>query len=233
MEIWANVPAVSRLVMERCGVGPGQIRAIAIANQRETAVCWRRSTGLPLYNAVTWQCARAEELTRALSTPETEERVRAVTGLRLSPYFSAAKFAWLLKNADGPAGAAAEGDLCFGTVDAWLIYRLTGGAAFKTDVSNASRTQLLDLDSLGLEPRDARALRPGAADAARGLREQQPLRVQRPRRPAAGACTDLRRTGRLSGGAAGQRLPQQGRGQAHPRHRDLRHGERRACAARR
>lgn len=152
MEIWANVPAVSRLVMERCGVGPGQIRAIAIANQRETAVCWRRSTGLPLYNAVTWQCARAEELTRALSTPETEERVRAVTGLRLSPYFSAAKFAWLLKNADGPAGAAAEGDLCFGTVDAWLIYRLTGGAAFKTDVSNASRTQLLDLDSLDWSP---------------------------------------------------------------------------------
>lgn len=152
MEIWANVPAVSRLVMERCGVGPGQIRAIAIANQRETAVCWRRSTGLPLYNAVTWQCARAEELTWALSTRETEARVRAVTGLRLSPYFSAAKFSWLLKNVGDVARAASEEDLCFGTVDAWLIYRLTRGVSFRTDVSNASRTQLLDLDSLDWSP---------------------------------------------------------------------------------
>ena len=148
MEIWANITEVSRLVMERCGVEPVQIRGLAISNQRETAVCWRRSTGLPIHNAVTWQCARAEALIQALSTPETEELVRAVTGLRLSAYFSAAKFAWLLKNSAEAARAAADGDLCFGTVDAWLIYRLTHGAAFRTDVSNASRTQLLDLDTL-------------------------------------------------------------------------------------
>lgn len=181
---------------------------------------------------MTWQCARAEELTRALSTPETEERVRAVTGLRLSPYFSAAKFAWLLKNADGRPGRGGGRPLlrhCGRLAHLPPNWRRgLQNRRLQREPYPAAR-----LGQPGLEPRDARALRPGAADAARGLREQQPLRVQRPRRPAAGACTDLRRTGRLSGGAAGQRLPQQGRGQAHPRHRDLRHGERRACAARR
>lgn len=152
-EIWANTCEAAREVIITSGVSPEQVKAIAISNQRETAVCWQRSTGKPLCNAITWQCARATSVVEEIRTPETEALVYSTTGLHLSPYFSAAKFSWMIRNVDGVYEAQKKKDICFGTIDAWLVFCMTGGSAFKTDVSNASRTQLLNLDTIDWDDR--------------------------------------------------------------------------------
>jgi glycerol kinase len=121
--------------------------AIAISNQRETVGLWRRSTGETIGPCVTWQCRRSTDLLDAIRTPENAERVEALTGLGLDPLFPAAKLAWLLDAYPDARRLAADGDLCAGTMDSWLLFNLTGGAVHATDASNASRTQLFDIHS--------------------------------------------------------------------------------------
>lgn len=143
-EIFANVLALLPLLRAKHAFDSATIHAVGITNQRETVLAWDRLTGKPLYNAIVWQDARAADLCAELA-PEAE-RIRAITGLPLSPYFSAAKLAWLHRHVPAVAEAARENRLCCGTIDAWLLFKLTG--AFKTDYSNASRTQLLSLKEL-------------------------------------------------------------------------------------
>ena len=137
-ELWRSVETASTRALADAGVAGGGIEAIGIANQRETTLVWRRADGRPVGPAIVWQDRRTAERCRALPA----EEIRARTGLTPDPYFSATKLEWLLRDAGGRAG------LAFGTVDTWLLWRLTGGAVHATDVSNASRTMLLDLASL-------------------------------------------------------------------------------------
>lgn len=143
-EIYQNVIQVSKAVIEKTGICKGEIEAIGISNQRETAALWNRA-GKPLNLAVVWQCARAAGIAKELEPFAGD--IRKKTGLTLSAYFPAAKMAWLLQNTD-EVKSLPSGELCLGTIDSWLVYRLTGGRSFKTDYSNASRTQLLDIRRL-------------------------------------------------------------------------------------
>ncbi|MGN1335785.1 MAG: FGGY family carbohydrate kinase, partial [Limosilactobacillus mucosae] len=122
-----------------------QIEALAITNQRESAAAWSRSSGKPLCKTVVWQDNRAASLVHELSTCQNQKMIKNKTGLALSPYFTAAKWAWMLKNEPAVQVAADHDDLCFGTMDSWLLYQLTDGRSFKTEPSNACRTQLMNL----------------------------------------------------------------------------------------
>lgn len=146
MEIYRNTVTAAKEVVKKSGVEKSRIAGIAISNQRETAVCWDRTTGKPVYDAIVWQCGRAADITDALA--DHQDQVRANTGLNLSPYFSAARFAWIVKHVTGANSLLQQGKLCCGTIDSWLLFQMTGGASFQTDVTNASRTQLLNLDTL-------------------------------------------------------------------------------------
>lgn len=146
VEILNNTLEVCRRAINKAGIVPGDVRAVGISNQRETVVCWNRETGKPVYNAIVWQCGRAKDIAARLK--DNGDAIRDITGLQLSPFFSAAKFAWILENVPEAKKLAEEGKLCCGNIDAWLIYNLTVEHAFKTDFSNASRTQLLNLDKL-------------------------------------------------------------------------------------
>lgn len=143
-EIWQNVRLGIRTVCE--GLAPGQAVALAISNQRETTVFWERATGRPAHPAVVWQDVRAEGLCAALGG--SARAVLEKTGLRLSPYYPAAKAAFVLRENPSLRALALRGELCVGTMDAFLIFRLTEGRVFRTDVSNASRTELMDLRTL-------------------------------------------------------------------------------------
>ena len=145
-EIWQNLMALIPELVEKTGVDPKDIAAVSISNQRETAVMWEKATGKPVYNAVVWQCARGAAICDSLE--DHADAVQQKTGLKLSPYFSAAKLAWILQNVPGIKERAEHGEICCGTMDSYLLYRLTGGKAFKTDFSNASRTQLFNLRTL-------------------------------------------------------------------------------------
>lgn len=147
-EIYRNTIEASRLTLAKGGVPASEIAAVAISNQRETAVCWQRDTGRPVYNAIVWQCGRAAGIVSRLTGQGAAPMVRQRTGLSLSPFFSAAKIAWILENVPGASDLQQAGLLCCGNIDAWLLFKMTGGQSFKTDYSNASRTQLLNLDSL-------------------------------------------------------------------------------------
>ncbi len=142
-EIVAQTIAAVGDAMRQSGVQPEHVVAIGLCNQRETVVSWDRETGKPLMNAIVWQCGRAQEICQEF--PREAEHIRRVTGLPLSPYFSAAKMAWMLRNCPAVQESARRGTLCMGTIDAWLLFRLTAGRVFATDASNASRTQLMDL----------------------------------------------------------------------------------------
>jgi glycerol kinase len=143
-EIMENVVGAVRGLLEKTGVGALDIAAAGISNQRETAVAWDRMTGKPLCNAIVWQCGRAADICDRLERHADD--IKRLSGLRLSPFFTAAKFAWMLENVEAVKAADANGTLCFGTVDSWLLFGLTG--AHKTDYSNASRTQLFDIGKL-------------------------------------------------------------------------------------
>lgn len=147
-EIYRNTIEVIKLLVEKSGVDKGDIRALGISNQRETALVWERSTSRPVYNAVVWQCARGAEICEGLEARGKAGLVRSHTGLPLSPYFSAAKIAWVLEHVEGAAEKAEKGELCCGTIDSWLVYKLTGGRKFCTDYSNASRTQMFNIKDL-------------------------------------------------------------------------------------
>ncbi len=127
------------------GIAAHDIAAIGITNQRETAILWNRKTGRPIHNAIVWQDRRTAEACAALKREGHEKTVTARTGLLLDPYFSGTKIAWLLDNVAGAREAAEAGELAFGTVDTFLLWRLTGGKVHATDATNASRTLLFDI----------------------------------------------------------------------------------------
>ena len=142
MKIWENTKGVARAIIEKNGINKDEVIGIGISNQRETALVWDRDTGLPVYDAIVWQCARGAKICEGLS--DYAEMVREHTGLRLSPYFSAAKIAWVLQNAGDLSGR----HLCCGTIDSWLVFKMTHGKEFRCDYSNASRTQLFNIRTL-------------------------------------------------------------------------------------
>lgn len=144
-EIYANVLGSIRDVVEKTGIDKSSIRAMGISNQRETSLAWRPD-GSTLCNAVVWQCARAKALCEELTA--YEGLIRNATGLPLSPYFPAGKLSWILRNVPGAAELAQQGQIRMGTVDTFLVYRLTHGRSYRTDYSNASRTQLFNIHSL-------------------------------------------------------------------------------------
>jgi glycerol kinase len=147
-QIWESQIRTAREVLEKTGIVAKDIAAIGITNQRETTVVWDRSTGKPLYKAIVWQDRRTASMTDRLKEEGLETLFRERTGLVLDPYFSGSKLAWLLENVDGLKEKTSEGGVCFGTIDAWLIYRLTGGLVHATDVTNASRTLLFNIHNL-------------------------------------------------------------------------------------
>jgi glycerol kinase len=126
----------------------GDVAAVGITNQRETTVVWDKATGEPVSNAIVWQDRRTASFCARLKRDGLEDTIRAKTGLVIDPYFSGSKVHWLLENVDGLRERAGRGELCFGTIDSWLIYKLTGGRQHVTDVTNASRTLLLDIGAV-------------------------------------------------------------------------------------
>jgi glycerol kinase len=144
-DIWSTTVATVRAAIARAGVAAKTIAAIGIANQRETTIVWERATGRPIHNAIVWQDRRTADACAALRERGDEPEIAARTGLLLDPYFSATKIAWLLDHVDGARAAAQAGRLAFGTVDSFLLWRLTGGKLHATDATNAARTLLMDI----------------------------------------------------------------------------------------
>lgn len=147
-EIYKNTLKVVRKVIEKSGIQAEEIVCAGISNQRETSAVWNRKNGKPLAPAIVWQCSRAENICEKIKSSGKSEMVQERTGLMLSPYFPASKFAWFLENVEGVMEMRKERKLCFGTIDTWLIYKLTNGKAYKTEYSNASRTQLFNIQTL-------------------------------------------------------------------------------------
>ncbi len=147
-EIYRNTVNLIRLLIAQSDIAGSDVAGLGISNQRETALVWDRETGKPVYNAIVWQCARGAQICKKIEEDGYAPMIQAHTGIHLSPYFSAAKIAWVLQNVDGAMERAKEGKLCCGTMDSWLVYRLTGGKVFKTDYSNASRTQMFNIKEL-------------------------------------------------------------------------------------
>lgn len=147
-EIWQSQLDTAREAIREAGADPGDVAAIGIANQRETTVVWDRSTGDPLYRAIVWQDRRVATLTDRMKADGLEPVIREKTGLVLDPYFSGGKLAWILDNVSGVRERADAGEVCFGTVDSWLMFRLSEGRIHATDVTNASRTLLFNIHDL-------------------------------------------------------------------------------------
>ena len=147
-EIYINTLAVVKNLVEKAGINKNDLAVLGISNQRETAMVWNRTTGKPVYNAVVWQCARGARICEEIEKAGDADMIRSHTGLQLSPYFSAAKIAWVLKNVEGVQEIADKSELCCGTIDSWIVYKLTGGKEFRTDYSNASRTQMFNISEL-------------------------------------------------------------------------------------
>ena len=148
LEIWASQLSVAIAAMGKAGVTASQIQGIGITNQRETTVVWNRHTGLPVYNAIVWQCRRTSEYVDQLKAEGYDSIIRKKTGLIADAYFSGSKIKWILDHVEGAREAAENGDLLFGTIDTWLIWKLTGGAVHVTDYTNASRTMLYNIHDL-------------------------------------------------------------------------------------
>ena len=147
-EIWATQLSVAVEAMQKLGITAADIAAIGITNQRETTIVWDRRTGEPVFNAIVWQCRRTSEYCDSLKAKGLGEVIRQKTGLVLDAYFSATKLKWILDNVPGARERAERGELCFGTVDTWLMWKLSGGRIFATDYSNASRTMLFNINTL-------------------------------------------------------------------------------------
>ncbi len=147
-DIWQSVLGAIRSALDQAGISPGNIAAIGITNQRETTVLWDKTTGKSVYNAIVWQCRRTAPECQKLKKKGLEKKVKAKTGLVLDPYFSGTKIKWILDNVPAARELAKKGNLRFGNIDAFLLWRLTDGAAHATDPSNASRTLLMDLKKL-------------------------------------------------------------------------------------
>lgn len=151
LEIWARTEDVIKGAMQKNNITAADLAAIGVTNQRETAVVWDKNTGKPVYNAIVWQDTRTKDICDMLAKDGGQERFRAKVGLPLATYFSGPKIKWILDNVDGARKAAEKGDLLFGNIDTWVIWNLTGGTkggAHVTDVTNASRTMLMNLQTL-------------------------------------------------------------------------------------
>jgi glycerol kinase len=148
MEIWSSQFSVMMEVIAQTGIEASELAAIGITNQRETTILWDRETGRPIYNAIVWQCRRTADIVDGLLADGLESHIRQTTGLVPDAYFSATKIRWILDHVDGAQEKAERGEILFGTVDSWLVWKLTGGAAHVTDVTNASRTMLFDIEKL-------------------------------------------------------------------------------------
>ncbi|PUA39678.1 glycerol kinase [Paenibacillus elgii] len=147
-EIWESVVSVISLCLSKAGIGPSQVAAIGIANQRETTVVWDKMTGKPIYNAIVWQSRQTTPICERLKSQGWQDLVHEKTGLLIDAYFSATKAAWILDEVPGARARAERGELLFGTVDTWLIWKLTGGKVHVTDYSNASRTMMFNIREL-------------------------------------------------------------------------------------
>ena len=147
-EIFATQLEVARQAVQNAGISAADIAAIGITNQRETTIVWDRNTGRPVYNAIVWQCRRTADYCDQLAKEGWTDRIREKTGLVIDPYFSGTKVHWILENVPGAKDKAEKGDLLFGTVESWLIWKLTGGRVHVTDYSNASRTMLFNIHTL-------------------------------------------------------------------------------------
>jgi len=155
IEIWASCQEVLADALEQAGAGQGDIAGLGITNQRETTVVWDRSTGKPIYNALVWQDTRTDKIVEELGQIGGQDRFRDKVGLPLATYFSGPKVRWLLDNVDGARAKADAGELAFGNMDTWLLWNLTGGVdggLHITDVTNASRTMMMDLKTLSWDP---------------------------------------------------------------------------------
>ncbi len=209
--------------MSRANLNSGNIAAVGITNQRETAVVWDRHTGKPVYNAIVWQDTRTQKIVDELAADGGLGRYKDVCGLPLATYFSGPKVTWILDNVDGAREQAEAGELLFGNTDTWVLWNLTGGAendgVHVTDVTNASRTMLMNLSTLTWDESIAADMGDPDVDAARdqvllgGVRRVQARRAQR--RP------DRRHPRRPAGGDLRPGLPGEGHRQEHLRHRQL------------
>lgn len=148
MEIYRNIINVTERLLDEAQIDKSKVAGVGISNQRETSLAWNRITGEPVGSAVVWQCARAADLCDHAAAAGHAEMIRQRTGMNLSPYFPASKIAWILRNVEGAQELADAGELCHGTIDSWVVYKLTGKKAYKTDYSNASRTQLFNIFDL-------------------------------------------------------------------------------------
>ena len=149
MEIWSSQYSVLTEALAQTGIAPEDIAAIGITNQRETTIVWDRQTGRPIYNAIVWQCRRTAGLCEELKKDQAfTDYIQTHTGLLIDAYFSATKIKWILDQVEGARQRAEAGELLFGTVDSWLVWKLTGGKAHVTDYTNASRTMLFDIEKL-------------------------------------------------------------------------------------
>lgn len=158
MEILATQQRAIRDCLEESGLHPGKLAGIGITNQRETAVVWEKATGRPVYNAIVWQCRRTADLCDRLTADGLGGYVRDKTGLLIDAYFSGTKYRWILDAVPGARARAEKGELLCGTIDSWLIWNLTGGAAHVSDYSNCSRTMLFDIDRLSWDEKLCRAV---------------------------------------------------------------------------
>jgi glycerol kinase len=148
MEIWATQSSVLTEVMAKANIKSEEIAAIGITNQRETTIVWDKNTGEPIYNAIVWQCRRTASICEKLKKDGHEEYIREATGLVVDAYFSGTKVKWILDNVEGAREKVKNGDLLFGTVDTWLVWKLTQGEVHVTDYTNASRTLLFNIKEL-------------------------------------------------------------------------------------
>ena len=151
MEIWRNTESVIKGALNKTGISGSDLAAIGITNQRETAVMWNKKTGQPLFNAIVWQCTRTADICKKLEEGYGQDRFRAKTGLPIATYFAGPKIRWIIDNVPEAASVVAKGDALFGTIETWGIWWLTGGpkgGAHVTDVTNASRTMLMSLETL-------------------------------------------------------------------------------------
>jgi len=157
-EIWNAVQSTIANVFIESGIKPNQIKGIGITNQRETTVIWDKKTGLPIYNAIVWQSRQTSDIAAKLEKDGYGEMIHEKTGLLIDPYFSGTKIRWILDHVEGAQARAEKGELLFGTIDTWLLWKLSGGAAHVTDYSNASRTMLFNIHDLEWDDEILKAL---------------------------------------------------------------------------
>ena len=215
-EIWTTQLGVALSAMNEVGASAEDIAAIGITNQRETTIVWDRDTGEPVYHAIVWQCRRTSEYCDELKARGLTDLIRQKTGLVIDAYFSATKLKWILDNVPGVRARAERGDLLFGTVETWLIWKLTCGKIHVTDYSNASRTMMFNIHTLDWDDEILKIL-----DIPRCMlpRPCPPASsTSTPTRCTSAARSRLRGGGRPAGRAVRPDLLYQGRGQEHLRH---------------